>query len=66
MPVPLAEAPADPPLFYKTLIHPDSKRPWAEVFVVAIDLARAQIHAVAGTHEPKGTAPGAKEICLLS
>jgi hypothetical protein len=61
VPVPLAEAPADPPLFYKTLIHPDSKRPWAEVFVVAIDLARAQIHAVAGTHEPKGTAPGAKE-----
>lgn len=61
VPVPLADAPADPPLLYKTLIHPDPKRPWAEVFVVAIDLRRARIHAVAGTHEPKGTAPGARE-----
>ena len=52
--------PASPQL-YKTLIHPDSKRPWAEVFVVAIDPRSAQLHVVAGTREPKGTAPGSAE-----
>ncbi len=51
---------AEPPL-YKTLIHPDSKRPWAEVFVVALDPRRTQLHVVAGTREPKGTAPGSAE-----
>lgn len=61
VPVPLADSPAEAPLLYKTLIHPDSKRPWAEVFAVAIDLRRTQLHAVAGTREPKGTAPGARE-----
>lgn len=61
VPVPLADAPAEAPLLYKTLIHPDAKRPWAEVFAVAIDLRRARVHAVAGTSEPRGTAPGARE-----
>lgn len=61
VPVPLAESPAEEPLLHKTLIHPDAKRPWAEVFVVAVDLRRAQVRAVAGTREPKGTAPGARE-----
>ncbi len=49
------------PLLYKTLIHPDSKRPWAEVFVVAIDPTTSLLHVVAGTREPKGTAPGSGE-----
>jgi hypothetical protein len=52
---------APEPLLYKTLIHPDSKRPWAEVFVVAGDPATAMLHVVAGTREPKGTAPGSGE-----
>lgn len=61
VPVPLAESPTEPPLLFKTLLHPDTKRPWAEVFVVAIDLGRTTLHAVPGTREPKGTAPGARE-----
>lgn len=56
--IPTPEYPTDGPLLYKTLLHPDAKRPWAEVFAVAMDLTRVQIHVVAGTREPKGTAPG--------
>ncbi len=59
--VPLPESPTEPPLLFKTLIHPDAKRPWAEVFAVALDLRRVGLHAVAGTTEPRGTAPGARE-----
>ncbi|MEZ4297224.1 MAG: phosphodiester glycosidase family protein [Polyangiaceae bacterium] len=62
MPVPIEGFPEQDALFFKTLIHPDAKRPWAEVFVVAIDLRRAKVHSVAGTAEPKGTAPGAREL----
>src|SRR5690606_22558075 len=47
--VPDPVAPGDPPILYKTLIHPDSKRPWAELFVVAVDLRRVELHLVAGT-----------------
>lgn len=53
--------PPSAPVVYKTLLHPDAKRPWAEVFVVAIDLGTADLHMVAGTREPKGTAPGSSE-----
>ncbi|MFO0758108.1 MAG: phosphodiester glycosidase family protein [Byssovorax sp.] len=49
---------APSPMLYKTLIHPDEKRPWAELFVVAIDLARVELGVVAGTEEPKAE-PGA-------
>ena len=55
------QGPSSAPVLYKTLLHPDSKRPWAEVFLVAIDLATARLHVVAGTREPKGTAPGSRE-----
>jgi len=47
--------PDEPPVLYKTLIHPDRKRSWGELFVVAIDLRRAQIFAAAGTLEPKAS-----------
>ncbi len=57
----LPEAPTRAPQMFKTLVHPDAKRPWAEVFVVAIDLSQTTIHSVAGTKEPRGTAPGARE-----
>jgi len=36
----------------KTLIHPDRERPWAELFVVAIDLRRSATFVAAGTIEP--------------
>ena len=53
VPIPDPVRPSDPPRMYKTLIHPDAKRPWAELFVVAMDLPRLQLHLVAGTVEPR-------------
>jgi len=51
--------PADPALLFATLIHPDRRRPWAEVFVVAADITRLSLYAVAGTVEPEAmTAAG--------
>jgi hypothetical protein len=47
--------PAESPLLFATLVHPDAKRPWAEVFVVAVDLQAVRLHAVAGTVEPTAT-----------
>lgn len=41
------------PRMYKTLVHPDKRRSWAAVSVVAVDLRRVRLHAVAGRHEPK-------------
>ncbi|HLV66805.1 MAG TPA: hypothetical protein VKY73_13380 [Polyangiaceae bacterium] len=43
----------DDPRLYKTLLHPDPTRGWAEVFVVAVDLRRVDIHLMAGSQEPK-------------
>jgi hypothetical protein len=54
--------PAAPPLVYKTLIHPDRKRPWAELFVIAVDLRQVELHSVAGRYEPKGLVPEARGI----
>jgi hypothetical protein len=45
--------PSEQPYMYKTLLHPDINRGWAEVFVVAVDLRRADLYAVAGSREPK-------------
>jgi hypothetical protein len=36
----------------KALVHPDAKRNWAAIAVVAIDLKRVDLHLVAGTQEP--------------
>lgn len=47
--------PAAPPALYTTLLHPDPKRPWAEVFVIVADLSAVRLHAVAGTVEPVAT-----------
>ena len=52
---------AGPPLIYKTLLHPDSRRPWAEVFVTAIDLERTELHLVSGTAEPQATTVAARQ-----
>ncbi len=48
------------PLAYKTLIHPDPERSYAELFVVALDLARVELHAVAGSAEPENETPEAR------
>jgi hypothetical protein len=41
---------------YKALVHPDSKRPFAAVAVVAIDLKELELELVAGFDEPKSQA----------
>ena len=50
---------ADAPVSYKTLIHPDPERSYAELFVVALDLTRVELHAVAGSTEPENETPEA-------
>jgi len=51
--------PAGAPVSYKTLIHPDPERSYAELFVVALDLTRVELHAVAGSSEPENETPEA-------
>jgi hypothetical protein len=43
---------------YQTMIHPDSERAYAELFVFALDLSRLSVNAVAGSVEPKSVEPG--------
>jgi hypothetical protein len=45
--------PDETPFMYKTLLHPDKFRSWAELFVVAVDLRRTELYAMAGYREPK-------------
>jgi hypothetical protein len=49
--------PGEPAYMLKTLLHTDASRGWAEVFVVAIDLRRVRLYAVAGTREPAADSP---------
>lgn len=44
--------PDEPPPMWKTLLHPDKKRGWALVAVMALDLRQVRLHLVAGTMEP--------------
>jgi hypothetical protein len=53
--------PDDDTRMLKTLLHPDRSRSWAELFVVAIDLSRVDVHSVAGYQEPKSEAPEAEK-----
>lgn len=54
--------PDEPPRMFKTLLHPDKGRSWAEVFVVAIDIAQIALHPVAGTQEPQPDSDEAKAL----
>jgi len=45
--------PKEPAYMFKTLVHPDKFRSWAELFVVAVDLSRVDLFAVAGYREPQ-------------
>jgi len=51
-PLPNAFDASAAPLMYKTFLHPDSIRPYAQVGIVALDATRLRLHAVAGTREP--------------
>jgi hypothetical protein len=51
------------PALFRTMLHPDADRPYAELFVFALDLSKLSVHAVAGSIEPKapeGSAPSAR------
>jgi hypothetical protein len=61
--------PDEKPYMYKTLLHPDKNRSWAEVFVVAVDMTRSRLHAVAGYREPlsfEKEAQGYKRKALIA
>ncbi len=45
--------PERPSGLYRALVHPDPKRGYAVLALVAIDLARVRLHAVPGTKEPE-------------
>ncbi|MFW5739436.1 MAG: phosphodiester glycosidase family protein [Myxococcota bacterium] len=45
--------PGEEPIAFKTMLHPDHRRSWSEVFVVALDLSRIDIHYVLGRTDPK-------------
>lgn len=47
---------------FKTLLHPDVERAWAELFVVALDLRRVRLHFVPGTVEPQATVDEAMDL----
>jgi hypothetical protein len=57
--------PPDQARMWKTLLHPDKSRSWAELFVVALDLRRLRVHLVPGTREPAATVKEALDIPRL-
>jgi hypothetical protein len=60
--VPMRDArrPQEAPRLFKTLLHPDKSRSWAELFVVAVDLRSVEIMPVLGYQEPRTTKPEAE------
>lgn len=48
MPTRFGDAP-----IYRTMLHPDRERAYAELFVFALDLSKLSVHAAAGSIEPK-------------
>ncbi len=59
--VPDPRHPDWPTLLYKTLLHPDVNRSWADLFVVAASLDSAVLHAQAGKGEPRAD-PGTPAV----
>jgi len=54
--IPMVDATGGPPAMYKSLVHPDPKRSFAAVALVAIDRKRIDVHLVAGKTEPSSLA----------
>ncbi|MGK4004598.1 phosphodiester glycosidase family protein [Sorangium sp. So ce1036] len=52
--VPIRDAvrPNDAPVLWKSVVHPDPRRSFSAIAVVAIDLGRVDLQLVAGTKEP--------------
>ncbi|MBK8256068.1 MAG: phosphodiester glycosidase family protein [Polyangiaceae bacterium] len=53
--IPMQDASGQSPAMYKSLVHPDPKRSFAAVALVAIDRKRVDLHLVAGRTEPSST-----------
>jgi hypothetical protein len=56
------ESPPGEVRMFKTLLHPDPERAWAELFVVALDLRHLRVHVVPGTLEPQPTGPEVPDL----
>lgn len=61
-PVADPERPHAPPFAYRTLIHPDPQRSFAELFLVALPVPQISLHVVAGTAEPETSNPLAEGL----
>jgi len=48
---------ASEPVLYRTMLHPDAERAYAELFVFALDMSRLKVQAVAGSIEPRSASP---------
>jgi hypothetical protein len=48
-------------ILWKTVLHPDPAHLAAELYVVAIDTSRVQLHSVAGAVDPEATVPAGKK-----
>jgi hypothetical protein len=59
LPILDARHPGDDAGMFKTLLHPDKNRSWADLFVVVVDLRRVDVHAMVGYQEPRSTKPEA-------
>lgn len=62
LPIATPDVPSAPTCMWKTLLHPDKNRSWAEVFVVALDVKSVELHLVAGSKEPVATVPGSENV----
>jgi hypothetical protein len=62
VPVPDPERPGAPALMFKTLIHPDPERAYAELFIVAMPSAVIKLRSVPGTEEPASDNPAVSSI----
>ncbi len=54
---PVAVRGSEASVLYRTIVHPDAERVYAELFVFALDLSQVELHAVAGSVEPKSPEP---------
>lgn len=50
--IPIPDPTSSEPMMWKSVVHPDPKRNFAAIAVVAIDLKRVDLRLVAGTEEP--------------
>jgi hypothetical protein len=62
VPVPDPERPEAPALMYKTLLHPDPERRYAELFIVSMPTALIKLTSVPGSEEPASENPASAGI----